>query len=81
MISAPVAICPSGRSPLLNGIHAPISTRPAAHSAGLLAITAGPRRGSTSRDSNTQQTSEQIRSGNRIQMPAVLTWDINARTL
>ena len=81
MISAPVAICPSGRSPLLNGIQAASSTRPAAHSAGRLATTAGPSRGSTSRDSSSQHTSAQIRSGNRIQMLASLTWVISASTL
>ncbi len=81
MISAPVAIWPSGRRPLLNGIHAAIRTRPAAHSAGLLASTAGPKRGNTSRDSSNQHTSAQIRSGSRIQMLASLTWVIRASTL
>ena len=81
MISAPVAICPSGRRPLLNGIHAASSTRPAAHSAGLLPTTAGPSRGSTSRESSSQQIRAQIKSGNRIQMLASLTRVISASTL
>jgi hypothetical protein len=80
-MSAPVVICPSGRRPLSNGIHAANSTRPAAHKAGRLAATAGPNRGSTSRDSSSQQTNPHTRSGSRIQMLAVLTWVISARTL
>ncbi|SHW79257.1 Uncharacterised protein [Mycobacteroides abscessus subsp. abscessus] len=81
MIRAPVAICPSGRRPLSNGIHAAIRTRPAAHIAALLPATAGPRRGSTSRDSSSQQISAQIKSGRRIQMLASLTCVIRASTL
>ena len=81
MISAPVAIWPSGRSPLLNGIHAASSTSPAAHSAARLLSTAGPNRGSTSLDSSSQHTSEHTRSGSRIQMLASLTWVISASTL
>ncbi len=81
MIRAPVAIWPSGRSPLLKGIHAASSTRPAAHVADRLDDTAGPSRGSTSRDSSNQHTSAQIRSGRRIQMLASLTWVISASTL
>ena len=76
-----MAIWPSGRRPLLNGIQAAISTRPAAHSAGRLAWTAGPSRGSTSRESSSQHSSAQTRSGSRIQMLASLTWVISARTL
>ena len=81
MISAPVAIWPSGRRPLLNGIQAASSTRPAAQSAGRLLTTAGPNRGSTSRESSSQQISAHTRSGSRIQMLASLTRVISASTL
>ena len=76
-----MAIWPSGRRPLLNGIQAASSTRPAAHSAGRLAETAGPNRGSTSRDSSSQQINAHNRSGSRIQMLASLTWVISASRL
>jgi hypothetical protein len=81
VISAPVAIWPSGRRPLLNGIHAASSTNPAAHIAALLDDTAGPSLGSTSRDSNSQHTMPHTRSGNRIQMLASLTEVIAASRL
>jgi hypothetical protein len=58
-----------------------MSTSPAAHSAGLLATTAGPSLGSTSRDSSSQQTSAQIKSGNRIQMLLSLTCVMSASRL
>ncbi|SHU58124.1 Uncharacterised protein [Mycobacteroides abscessus subsp. abscessus] len=66
VISDPTAICPSGRRPLLNGNQDASSTKPAAHAAGLLRATAGPKRGSTSRLIKSQQTSDAIRSGSRI---------------
>ncbi len=80
-MSAPVAIWPSGRRPLLNGIHAASRTSPAAHIAARLDETAGPSRGSTSRDSSSQHTKAHNRSGSRIQMLESLTWVISASTL
>ncbi len=71
----------SGRRPLLNGIHAVSSTMAAAHTAALLDTTAGPSRGSTSRDNSSQHSSPATKSGNRIQMLWSLTWVINASRL
>ncbi len=71
----------SGRRPLSNGIHAVSNTMPAAQFAGLLAATAGPSRGSTSRDSNSQHTIPANRSGSRIHRLASLTWVISASRL
>ena len=71
----------SGRRPLSNGIHAVSSTRPAAQFAALLEVTAGPNRGSTSRDSSSQHTSPAIRSGSRIHRLSSLTWVISASRL
>ena len=80
-MSAPVAICPSGRSPLLNGIQAASRTRPAAHTAARLDATAGPNLGNTSRDSKSQHTIPHTRSGRRIQILASLTLVISASRL
>jgi hypothetical protein len=66
---------------LSNGIHAASSTKPAAQSAARLPATAGPSRGSTSRESSSQQINAHSRSGSRIHRLAVLTWVINASTL
>ena len=71
----------SGRRPLSNGIHAVSSTMPAAQLAALLDVTAGPSRGSTSRDSSSQHTIPAIKSGNRIHRLASLTWVISASRL
>ena len=55
---------PPGRSPLLNGIPGRERHQPADHSAGRLYVTtAGPSRGSTSRDSSSQHASPQIQVG------------------
>jgi hypothetical protein len=81
VISEPTAMIGSGRRPLSNGIHAVSRTKPAAQLAALLDVTAGPNRGSTSRDSSSQHTSPAIRSGSRIHRLASLTWVISASKL
>ena len=54
---------------------------PAAQLAALLAVTAGPSRGSTSRDNSSQHSTPAIKSGNRIHRLASLTWVITASRL